>query len=219
MFIFILFHCLSTSDLSFKSFLICKFCSKYFSSSGILFVIVCLFVSSSLLFSALTGWSGSTHYVFLRSPFCLLPLQCCLPGACYLLFFLLMFLPSYCFNNVKFQVLAYSSWLLPICFSCSRSLAALFSLSLPLVVWYLIPADAKLSIISSLRTRIAERKQMQQRNQTLSYHCMYYYFCTNLCLPVTFFTLPFLRCCHSDFTPVLYFCISLALLMVALGIT
>lgn len=61
-FIFMLFHCWPTCDLSFNSFLTCKICSKYFSSSGILLVI--FFVSSSLLFSALTDWSGSAHYVF-----------------------------------------------------------------------------------------------------------------------------------------------------------
>lgn len=61
-FILVLFHCLSTSDLSFNSFLPCKICSKYFGSGGIL--LVNFFVSSSLFFSALTDCSGSAHYVF-----------------------------------------------------------------------------------------------------------------------------------------------------------
>jgi len=124
--IFVLLHCLSTSDLSFNSFLTCTICSTYFSSSAIL--LVSFFVSFSLLFSALADWNGSDHYVFF--PFCLLPLQCCLLlGGCYLVFFLLMFLPCCCFNNVKSQVLAYSSWLLRTCFSSSIFLAAVLSLS------------------------------------------------------------------------------------------
>lgn len=69
-------------------------------------------------------------------------------------FFLLMFLPYYCFNNVKTQVLACSLWLVPICFSCSIFLAAVLYPFLPLVFWYLI-ADAKPSINCRLLERIA----------------------------------------------------------------
>lgn len=102
-FIFVIFHWLSTNNLSFNSLLTCKICSKYFRSTGIL--LVNFFVSSPILFSALTEvkWLSSLCIFSL----CLLPLQCCLLlGGSYLLLFLLMFLPCYCFNNVKSQVLA-----------------------------------------------------------------------------------------------------------------
>lgn len=62
------------------------------------------FVFSPILFSTLTEvkWLSSLCIFSL----CLLPLQCCLLlGGFYLLLFLLMFLPCYCFNNVKSQVL------------------------------------------------------------------------------------------------------------------
>lgn len=74
-FIFVIFHCLSTNDLSFNYFLTCELCSKYFRSTGVFFVI--FFVSSSILFSALTEvkWISSLCIFFCL---CLLPLQCCL---------------------------------------------------------------------------------------------------------------------------------------------
>lgn len=112
----------------------------------------------------------------------LLPLQCCrLVGGCYLLFFLLMFLPYYCFNNVKTQVLACSLWLVPICFSYSIFLAAVLYPFLPLVFWYLI-ADAKPSINSRLLERIAERKWMQQRFRNSGINL-----CISIFVPIFFF--------------------------------
>lgn len=168
---------------------------------------LCFFVSSSLLFSALTDWKWLSSLWGFFSPFCLLPLQCCfLLGGCCLLFFLLMFFPYSCVNNVKSHVLACSSWLLPICFSCSIFLAAVLSVFLSLVLWYLMSVDAKLSISSRLRERIPERKQVQQREQKLSSQCMYYYFfCRYSIFSCYLFTLPTLCCCYSGFTPPLFF--------------
>lgn len=121
---------------------------------------------------------------------CLLPLQCCLLlGGSYLLFFLLMFLPSYCFNNVKSQVLACYLELLSICFPCYIFLAAVLFLSffLSLVFWYFVSVNAKLSINCRLQERIAGRKEVQQWNRKLSCLFIYYYICTHvLCFPATF---------------------------------
>lgn len=75
------------------------------ASDLLAFYLWIFFVSSSILFSALTEvkWLSS---LCILSP-CLLPFQCSLLlGGSYRLFFLLMFLLYYCFNNVKSQVLA-----------------------------------------------------------------------------------------------------------------
>lgn len=155
MFIIVIFHCLSTNELSFNSFLTCKICSKCFRFAGILLVI---FFGSSVLFSALTEvkWLSSLCIISL----CLLPFQCSLLlDGSYRLFSLLMFLLYYCFNNVKSQVLAviwrycpFSSlvtFFLQLCF---------FSFFLSLVFWYFVLANAKLSISYKLQEKIAERK-------------------------------------------------------------
>lgn len=174
------------------SYLILFFCKKQENTAwmGFYLLFFCFFFST--LFCPHRVKVAQLAVGIFFFPFCLLPLQCCfLLGGCYLLFFLLMFLPYSCFNNVKSQVLACSSWLLPICFSCSVFLAAVLSVFLSLVFRYLMSVDAKLSISSRLRERILERKQVQQRDQKLSYQCMYYYFCTDtLYFPATFLYYP-----------------------------
>lgn len=67
-FIFVIFHCLSTNNLSFNSFLTCKICSKYFRSTGILLVIFFCFFSHTLFYPHRSKVAQLTMYFFSLSP-------------------------------------------------------------------------------------------------------------------------------------------------------